>query len=159
MIRGDTEWSYTGEGCVWLYSRAEGLLMWQMMVSSADCKHRTTLRLCKSWVQRPLNNIVRRSMGEVGMSGSWGRGKWKVVVLLDVEQGIECRMVKRVKEKWKIISSFFHEFSRECNLERLCSFPKQEVHDCFCLCGSNSVHVCLYASGHMPNIEYNLKCW
>ena len=49
--------------CVYVrrYSRGGGLLMWQMTISSADCKHRTTLRLCKSLVHGQLNNIVRRS--------------------------------------------------------------------------------------------------
>lgn len=86
------------------------------------------------------------------MSGSCGRGRCNVVVLVDVEQGKDCRTWKRVKEE-KI---FLHEFSGECNIDSQCSFPEQEVCYCFHVLGAIQKEslkwMPSYSTGHLSNI-------
>lgn len=51
---------WVGGLCVSLQQRGRTIIVTND-VSSADCEHRTTLSLCKSQAQGPLNNILRRS--------------------------------------------------------------------------------------------------
>lgn len=85
---------WVGGLCVSLQQRGRAIIVTND-VSSADCKHRTTLRLSKSQAQGPLNNILKRS-GNVRQP-CW-REKGKAAELLQwFENKTERNVRKMVK--------------------------------------------------------------